>query len=208
MRVHLRRLGLFVGVALASAIGCGDPGSSPVEPPARAGEPGAMNSPTPEPVEAATPNDVNGSTIPLQLRVALEPDELVVRIENPTDAPIRVWELGNSWGGASWSVVVRVEGSEGAGFTLRPSNQGYTRNVPRFLTLPAGGVGEVRLAPSGREWTAGEDLSALQTAELEVRVVLDIAPSPEASENGVAVGHVESEAMRSRPPHGWLFQPG
>jgi hypothetical protein len=148
---------------------------------------------------------VTSPTIPLHLGVALGDDDVKVRIENPTDETVRVWVLGNSWGGASWALRLRVDGSDGRTFMLRPTNQGYTRNVPRFIAVAARGEHEIRLTPTGREWTAGEDLASLKTAKVHVQAVLDIASSPEAIEHDVAVGHVESAEVLSLPPHRWLF---
>jgi hypothetical protein len=151
--------------------------------------------------------EMTHATIPLQLDASLESGDVRVQIENPCDEPVRVWDLGNSWGGDSWSLRVRVDGSEGRTFVLRPSNAIYTRNVPRFIEVPAKGRHEIRLTPSAREWTAGEDLSALRDANLLVQVVLEIADSPEAEQNQVATGRVTSTEVPSNPPHGWLFVP-
>jgi hypothetical protein len=142
--------------------------------------------------EVAPPGDVmKNATIPVQLTVSLEADDVRVRIENPTDEAVRVWDLGNSWGGDSWSLRVRVDEPE--------------VTVPRVIEVAAKGEQEIRLTPSAREWTAGEDLSALRDANLLVQVVLEIARSPEADENDVATGRVTSAEMPSKPPHGWLF---
>jgi hypothetical protein len=144
------------------------------------------------------------STSSLLLTVRLEPSEVKVELHNPTGDPVRVWELANSWGGASWALHLTAAGS-GTDLVLRPTKQPYTANVPRFLEVPARGHREVRLAPAGPEWTFGEDLSALQGVPLGVRVVLDIAPSQEAEEHHVATGRVESAEALSQPPHTWLF---
>ncbi len=144
------------------------------------------------------------STISLLLTVQLQPSDVKVQLHNPTGHPVRVWELANSWGGASWAVRLAAAGS-GRDVVLRPTKQPYTANVPRFIEVPARGHREVRLAPGGLEWTFGEDLSALQGVLLGVRVVLDIAPSQEAREHQVATGRVESAEAMSPPPHTWLF---
>lgn len=145
------------------------------------------------------------STLRLLLTVELQPSDLKVQLQNRTDHSVRVWELANSWGGASWSVSLAAAGS-GRELVLRPGKQPYTVNVPRFTEVPAHGQREIRLAPSGLEWTFGEDLSALQGVPLGVRVVLDIAPSKEAAEHRVASGRVESAEVMSQPPHTWLFR--
>ena len=145
------------------------------------------------------------STNPLLLTVELKPSDLKVRLQNPTDHPVRVWDLANSWGGASWSVGLTAA-ALGRETVLRPSKQPYTANLPRLIEVPAHRQREILLAPSGLEWTFGEDLSALQGAPLGVRVVLDIAPSLEAAEHRVAIGLTESAKVMSQPPHSWLFR--
>jgi hypothetical protein len=145
------------------------------------------------------------SIIPLVLSVELQPSDLKVELQNTTDRAVRVWDLANSWGGASWSVHLAAAGSQQV-LVLRPDKQPYTANVPRFIEVPVRGQQEMRLAPSGLEWTFGEDLSALQGVLLGVRVVLDIAPSTEATQRQVATGRVESAEVLSQPPHTWLFR--
>jgi hypothetical protein len=140
----------------------------------------------------------------LRLELQIEASALRVRLQNPTDDPVRVWQLGNSWGGAAWSVqLATLDGARI--FTLRPSNRGYTRNLPRFIEVPAHGQAEVELAPSRPEWTAGEDLSPLKSTPVSVRAVLEIEPTPESERLHVACGRVESEPEVSQPPHSWLF---
>jgi hypothetical protein len=144
------------------------------------------------------------STIPLRLTVELQPSDLEVRLENPTDHPVRVWDLANSWG----RLVVgnTAAATLGRERVLRPNKQPYTANVPRFIEVPAHEQREILLAPSGLEWTFGEDRSALQGTPLDVRVVLDVAPSLEAVEHRVAIGLIESAKVMSQPPHSWLFR--
>ncbi len=143
-------------------------------------------------------------TPPLRLTLRIEASALRVRLHNPTDRPVRVWQLGNAWGGGAWSVqLATLDGARV--FTLRPSKRGYTRNLPRFIEVPAHGEADVELNPSRPEWTAGEDLSPLKEAPLSVRAVLEIVPSPEAEQHHVAVGRVESAPEVSQPPHSWLF---
>ncbi len=73
------------------------------------------------------------------------------------------------------------------------------------LELAAQAAAVVPLAPDMPAWTFGEDLSALQDLPLRVRVVLEIAPSPEATTHAVATGRAESDALLSQPPHRWLL---
>ncbi|MEO8523467.1 MAG: hypothetical protein ABI460_01990 [Caldimonas sp.] len=146
------------------------------------------------------------STIPLRLDVELEPAGLKVRLRNLADQPMRIWALGNSWGGASWFLQLVAAGSQHER-VLRPGKQPYTVNLPRFLEVPARGQRVIALTPGDLDWTFGEDLSALRDVPLGVRVVLEIAPSKEAVEQQVTTGRAESAELTSQPPHGWLFLP-
>ena len=141
----------------------------------------------------------------LRLTLRIQPSDLSLVLHNPTGHPVRVWQLGNSWGGNSWSVRVSTPDPPERWYTLRPSNQGYTRNVPRFIEVPPHGQQEVRLTPSRPEWTAGEDLETLRQVPVNVQAVLGVVASPESEKHGVAVGRIESATVRSTPPHAWLF---
>jgi hypothetical protein len=141
--------------------------------------------------------------IPLHLTLQIHDTILLAQIRNPGDREVRVWDLGNSWGGASWSLRLIVDGAMRREIAWRPTNQVYTRNIPRFIEVPPHGEKELRLTPS--EWTAAEDLSPLRGVPIRVRVVLEIAPSPEAAEHSVATGAAQSEDAVSPPPHSWLF---
>lgn len=144
-------------------------------------------------------------TIPLQLALRIQGSILLVQIRNPGDRGVRVWDLGNSWGGASWSLRLTVERAGGLEFTLRPTNQDYTRNLPRLIEVPAHAHPELRFTPGSHEWTADEDLAPLRDAPIHVQAVLEIAPSREAEQHAVAIGRVESAPVLSQPPHAWLF---
>jgi hypothetical protein len=153
----------------------------------------------------ASPPATPGSQLAaLRLTLHIEPNELRVQLHNPTDNPVRVWQLGNSWGGASWSLRLRQAGGTKT-YTLRPSHQGYTVNLPRYIEVPPHGQQEVRLTPSRPEWTAGESLNPLRRVPLEVQAVVEIATTPESKKHLVAIGHLESAPMLSPPPHSWLF---
>jgi hypothetical protein len=148
--------------------------------------------------------DAMSQRIPLHLTLQIQGNILLVQMRNPGDHDVRVWDLGNSWGGASWSLRL-TDSATGRKLTLRPTNQGYTRNLPKFIEVPANDQKELRLTPSGREWTAVEDLAPLRVASIHVQAVLEIAPSTEAREHRIATGRVESEEVLSQPPHTWLF---
>ena len=141
------------------------------------------------------------SALPLLLAIELRPAGLWVRLRNPTAQPLRVWALANSWGGASWSLRLAAAQRE---LVLRPTKQPFTANVPRFMEVPARGQAEFAMAPGGLEWIFGEDLSAFLNVPIEVRAVLDVAPSQEADVHLVAIGRVESATVTSQPPHTWL----
>jgi hypothetical protein len=141
----------------------------------------------------------------LRLKLRIQPSDVRVQLINPTDHPVRVWRLGNSWGGSSWSLRLSTTGASARSYVLRPTNQGYTRNVPGFIEIPQHGQSEIQLVPSRPEWTAGEDIGALKGVVVNAQAVLEIAPTPESAKHHVAVGRMESAPVLSRPPHAWLF---
>jgi hypothetical protein len=144
-------------------------------------------------------------TIPLRLTLEIQRNGVTVRLYNPTDHEVRVWDLKNSRGGDSWSLQLIVNGASERRFVLRPTNQVYTRNLPTVIAVPAHGQKELRFTSSRREWTASKDLLPLRNAPIHVQAVLEVAPSPEATTHKVAVGRVESAEVSSQPPHPWLF---
>ena len=141
----------------------------------------------------------------LHLTLRIQPSDLRVQLINPTDDPVRVWRLGNSWGGSSWALRLSTPGAPERSYALRPTNQGYTRNVPGFIEIPQRGQSEIQLVPSRSEWTAGEGIDALRGVVVNVWAVLEITPTPESTQHHVAVGRIESAPVLSQPPHGWLF---
>lgn len=141
----------------------------------------------------------------LGLALHVEADALRVAVHNPTDQPLRVWQLGNSWGDGAWSLRVSACDAPDTFAILRPTNQGYTRNVPVSIEIPPRGAQELRLVPSGPAWKASADTRPLAGGCVRVTAVLDLVPSPEATAQGVLPAHLESAPVESLPPHGWLF---
>ncbi len=180
--------------------------SEPSEPapsePAPSETQGAAAAPESEPEPTMTNPEPEGPRLPLALELTIVGDILQVVLVNTSSDELRLWARANTWGDGSWAVVLQAGGRR---YVLRPTQQGYTRNVPRVLVVPAGGRHTLELQPKSREWTAGEDLASLRELELELQVELDIAASPEASEQRVMVGHARSEVLVSQPPHPWLF---
>jgi hypothetical protein len=141
--------------------------------------------------------------IPLQLTLQIQRNDVRVQIQNHTNHEIRVWDLGNAWGGTSWSLRLTVDGAPPR--ELRPTNQIYTINLPRYIGVPAHAEKELLITPRGHEWMVGENLAPLQRRPIHVQAALVIAPSPEAERHKVAIGQVHSKGVLSRPPHTWLF---
>jgi hypothetical protein len=81
-----------------------------------------------------------------------------------------------------------VAAGTGREHVLRPNKQPYTANLPRFVEVPDHGECELALTPGDPAWTFGEDMSALRDVAVRARVVLDIAPSPEAAEQALRPG--------------------
>lgn len=144
----------------------------------------------------------------LHLTLRIRTSDLEVQLINPTDQPVRVWRLGNSWGGSSWTLRLNTTETPARSYALRPTNEMYTVNIPAFIEIPPHGQSEIRLVPSRPEWTAGEDIGALKGVPVNVQAILEIAPTPESTKHDVAVGRAESPPVISQPPHAWLFGAG
>jgi hypothetical protein len=128
---------------------------------------------------------------------------LTGRLQNDTDAAVRVCDPHNSWGGSSWSLHLG-RADAGRELVLRPNKQPYTANLPRVVEVPPHAARDVPLTPGDHAWTFGEDLSVFRDVPVRVRVVLVIAAPVEATELRVATGHAESGDV-AQAPHGRLF---
>ena len=129
--------------------------------------------------------------IDVALRVTHPPAGAVV-LTNIGDGSVRLRQTGKSWGDDVLSFDVEHEGSS-IRFVGRP--QVYTRNVSSSLVMPAGG--EHRLyfdlvdsscgiaAPLDRPWHDDARLVAVYAVD----------ETPEAREQGVWVGRIESEPV-------------
>ncbi len=125
----------------------------------------------------------------VELRVTAPPAGHVV-VCNGLSEPVRIFNMGNSWGDEAWSFELLTDGDKPRAVRRRP--QIYTRNVPSTTELAPGltekwpfdlGDGtwelEAAEAPSGAALTA----------------IYDAPPTPEAEELGVFTGPLRSEPV-------------
>jgi hypothetical protein len=76
--------------------------------------------------------------------------QATLRLENSSKAPIRIWKDSNSWGAASWRLLLIRNGSLEVFF--QNPDQEFTRNGPAFDEIPGGGHLDQKLDLNGGNW--------------------------------------------------------
>jgi hypothetical protein len=76
--------------------------------------------------------------------------QATLQLENSSKAPIRIWRDSNSWGAASWRVLLIRNGTLEVFF--QNPDQEFTRNVPAFNEIPGGGHLDQKLDLNGGNW--------------------------------------------------------
>lgn len=78
------------------------------------------------------------------------PAQVTIELENPSKGALRVWENSNSWGAASWRVLLLRKGQTEIFF--QNPDQMFTVNTPRFNEIAAGGHIVQKLDLNGGNW--------------------------------------------------------
>lgn len=76
--------------------------------------------------------------------------QVTIELENPSKGALRVWENSNSWGAASWRVLLLRKGQ--AEIFFQNPDQMFTVNTPRFNEIAAGGHIVQKLDLNGGDW--------------------------------------------------------
>ena len=76
--------------------------------------------------------------------------DIVVEILNVSKKPIKLWKDSNSWGAASWRLLLIRNGSLEVFF--QNPDQEFTRNGPAFDEIPGGGHLDQKLDLNGGNW--------------------------------------------------------
>ena len=124
----------------------------------------------------------------LVLRLVSRTDARCV-VHNDTEAAVRLWEPGNSWGDPAW--WFELMGPQGQR-QVRRQPQDYTRNVPSSREVAPGGSEpwHFDLGDGSWDFDAAADLSAS-----ELVAVYEAPPSAEAEQHGVLLGPLRSEPV-------------
>jgi hypothetical protein len=131
---------------------------------------------------------------PLALELQVDPSlppRGAVAIANRGTTPVRVWELGNSWGDATLSFELL---RDGAVEKIVREPQVYTVNLPERREVPAGGRHEWRFDLGDGSWKIG-DVTHLDVPDTRLVAVYEVVPTPEAEEHGVWVGRLRSDPV-------------
>jgi hypothetical protein len=144
--------------------------------------------------------------MPLRLELEVNGRLLELAIENVSPRPVRLWELHNSWGWPTLSILVRREDG-GAIHTIRRAGREWTKNGPTFVALAPGGRLAVPIELGDGWWDRGEIPLGWLDGEIALRAVYHVEETPEAHSLGVLTGTARSGWVVARPPHRWLADP-
>jgi len=101
---------------------------------------------------------------------------VILEIKNSSQEPIKVWEEANSWGAAHWRVVLIRDGRLKTFF--EEPDQGFTRNIPAFKEIAAGGHIDRELNIAGEGWRRA-DAQKVSFERGDVLIVIYDVPKPE-----------------------------
>ena len=154
---------------------------------------------TNSPDNSMSESDMPTNSVKIGKVEASRAGDIAVEILNSSKKPIKLWKASNSWGGASWRVLlVRKEQLET--FFQNP-DQMFTVNRPTFNEIAAGGRLEQKLDLNGGNWCGMGHCSlhsergfAGKTLTFEandiVIVIYDVPATQEARDLGVWYGVV------------------
>jgi hypothetical protein len=142
----------------------------------------------------------------MRLEVVIQASELSILLHNDGSDALRIWDFNNSWGWRTLTLVFKKKGSDEQLLLTQRKIMGWTVNFPSFTEIRPHEKYVLPLDPSDGSWESDQNLADLKVHPLLVKAVLEIPETPEAKEFGVFVGKVESDWVRSEPPHRWLFQ--
>jgi hypothetical protein len=166
----------------------------------------------------------------MHIELTLVPDHVEVIFANESSAPLRLWELENSWGWRSVSFQIRSEQDTGVSTILHDWRREWTVNAPTVFVLAPGEKRGFPMNLNDGWWMRDQTISRLKDSPLLARVSYHADPAgpdllrfltdpnvPDwrrrhdeqwASEVAhVFTGSVVSDWVLSQPPHGWLFAP-
>jgi hypothetical protein len=132
-------------------------------------------------------------TLRLMLRAGSSPPAGSVVLANAGSMDLRIWKTCNEWGDSRLSFEIS-RGDHIWHVVRRP--QVYTRNVPSFVVVPAGGSHEWPFDLGDDDWIADAPVGELMGPPTQVVAVYDVPVSPEAVERAVWTGRLRSEPAK------------
>jgi hypothetical protein len=137
---------------------------------------------------------MNAPLLTVEMHTSQPPAGTVVLV-NPGSSALRVWRLGNSWGDETLSFEIASGGHRDA---IRRKPQVYTRNIPASVVLERGEKQEIAFAIEDGQWEPAAAVARLAAADALITAIYRVAPSPEASAQGVWIGELRSEPVHLR----------
>ncbi len=140
----------------------------------------------------------------MQINLGIESNQLKVAFSNNTSSPKKIWGQNSFEGWDAVSFKIRSE-SQDSIQSIKRKNRDWTGEGGSILTIAPGDSHLAFFNLKDGWWDIAEDIYGLNNESLLVQATFNSPPSPEARENGVYTGVLESEWISSEPPHRWLF---
>ncbi len=119
-------------------------------------------------------NTMSGLTLAIK---EVKPSGVVtVQISNSSQTPIRIWKESNSWGATHWRILL-IRNSRLKTYFENPDPM-FTRNIPTFNEVAAGGHFERTLDIAGEGWR-GPDVQTTEFVRGDVLIVIYDVPRPD-----------------------------
>jgi hypothetical protein len=117
------------------------------------------------------------------------PNDFYVVLTNVSGLPQPVWESWNSWGYQALSFELTT--TDGKKFVVSKKQQNFTRNFPSMLLVEPG-EHQVYAIALDELWETKPTLPKSDRMPIALKAIYEIAESPQAAQNHVWVGRVES----------------
>jgi hypothetical protein len=130
----------------------------------------------------ASAKSMDGLTI--KITEVLPSGSMSVEVDNTSSKPVRIWKESNSWGAARWRVLL-IRGDKLKTFFQSP-DQRFTRNVPGFDEIGAGGHIEKKLDLNGGNWEGFDGMQISFEPGDTIIVVYDVPKEFGWSDSSIA----------------------
>lgn len=115
-------------------------------------------------------------------------DSITVEFKNNTGKIVRLWDYPNSWGWNNWRILVIRDSV--TFFIQRNPNEGFTMNVPTYISLPSREKRAEVLTINNGDWRCGNDKEFHFLKYDEIIVVYNVMETPESRKLDVWVGTI------------------